>query len=563
MTKKRNIGSVAAIGGLTAVVALLTGLPGARADELADLQANMQLLQQRVDQLAQAGQQQAQNPLQPSSGGVGVGPPAAPGSSVAAGSFPRSFLIPGTDTSIRIGGIAWASVMWYLNGSAAGGALNGQGSYNQTYQNGQGGTGNLPSIPLNGPGGPAARSRNSEFDISGEATRFFLDARTPSPYGVVGAYIEMDFSQSNTNTIFNTVNNVVAGYIPRLRKAYATFAGLEAGQDYGMLHDPDADGEFVDFGGETGTSGKGRQPQVKYTFAGAYGTSFTIGAETPESSAAGPFGSYEIDSNQIPGTGACPAGATTAAGLEATTACVGSSAFFNPLQDPMPEWIATARINQPWGHVQLGVDLHDTQLNDGQGLDQQYLGGGGVISGDVHPFFTQSGALAKDDFGFGFVAGQGIGTEIANGAGSVSTDFGAPMLVPKFGLVNPLTSDAWNTAHSATRTAYDALVSTQSNPEAGLWIWYQHWWTPTLRSTIDFSGNYNDVNTNIVSLNTGPAGTAAGSVNKILALSHINLMWSPVGFVDFGVEYAWGHRVTTGNFKGDANTLESTMRVRF
>ena len=46
--------SLAAIGGLTAAVVVLAGLPAARADELADLRANQQLLQQRIDQLAQA-----------------------------------------------------------------------------------------------------------------------------------------------------------------------------------------------------------------------------------------------------------------------------------------------------------------------------------------------------------------------------------------------------------------------------------------------------------------------------------------------------------------------------
>ena len=54
MIRKRTNGRVAAIGGLTAAVALLTGLPAAKADELADLRANQELLQRRIDQLAQA-----------------------------------------------------------------------------------------------------------------------------------------------------------------------------------------------------------------------------------------------------------------------------------------------------------------------------------------------------------------------------------------------------------------------------------------------------------------------------------------------------------------------------
>jgi hypothetical protein len=40
MTGKRNIGSIAAIGGLSAAIALMTGLPAVSADELADLRAN-------------------------------------------------------------------------------------------------------------------------------------------------------------------------------------------------------------------------------------------------------------------------------------------------------------------------------------------------------------------------------------------------------------------------------------------------------------------------------------------------------------------------------------------
>ena len=46
-------------------------------------------------------------------------------------------------------------------------------------------------------------------------------------------------------------------------------------------------------------------------------------------------------------------------------------------------------------------------------------------------------------------------------------------------------------------------------------------------------------------------------------MSHVNLIWSPVAFVDIGGEFAYGHRVTVQNFKGDAYALQGTMRVRF
>ena len=60
MPRTLATGAFAAIGGLTAaVVALLTGPRAATADELADLRANQELLQKRIDQLSQAPPQAA------------------------------------------------------------------------------------------------------------------------------------------------------------------------------------------------------------------------------------------------------------------------------------------------------------------------------------------------------------------------------------------------------------------------------------------------------------------------------------------------------------------------
>src|SRR5437016_394873 len=187
MSWKRNTAITA--GGAISVVALLAGVPSAKADELADLRANQALLQQRLDQLAQA-------------------PPAGPGGpAIGVGSFPRSFLIPGTDTSLRIGGQAVGTVVWFLKGHAPGGALGGTGSFNETFMDGQGGTGNLASIPLKG--APAANavgfaaSRGSEWLFSGKQSLIFVDARQPSAWGEIKAFVSFDMSAANTNTILN------------------------------------------------------------------------------------------------------------------------------------------------------------------------------------------------------------------------------------------------------------------------------------------------------------------------------------------------------------------------
>src|SRR5205814_6706952 len=272
MSRRRGAGIVPAIGWSLPVFVLATGLSTARADEIGDLRANQELLQRRIDQLAQVP------PPAP--------PPGGPGGPVTAGSFPRSFVIPGTEVSLRVGGQGVGSVIWYLKGNAVGGALNGQGGFNETYVDGQGGTGNLPSIPLNthtfGVGtavGSAAapvgvaHSRSSEWEFSGKQTRFFFDARTPSPYGEVKAYIEMDFAASHTNTILNANAGVTNGYIPRFRQGYATLGGLLMGQTQGTFVDNDADPELLDFGGTTGSTGRSRLRQVRYTYPLPYGMS--------------------------------------------------------------------------------------------------------------------------------------------------------------------------------------------------------------------------------------------------------------------------------------------------
>jgi outer membrane DcaP-like protein len=506
---KKNIGTVAALGGLTAAVALITALPSARADELADLKANQELLQRRIDQLAQVA------PPPP------PGVPGGPGGPVMAGSFPRSLVIPSTEVSLRVGGQGVGSVLWYLKGAAAGGALNGNGGQpNETFTDGQGGTGNLSSIPLNthtfaiGPNAPVgfAHSRSSAWEFSGKQSRVFLDARTP-PYGEVKAYIEFDFSASNTSTILNNNQGSVNGYIPRLRQGYATLGGLLAGQTQGTFTDNDSEPELIDFGGETGTPFVARMPQVRYTYALPYGMSVAAAIEQPNPNFAGPFGPYFTDTNQIPTEAACsalttPAITSTATGTATiggtavanniTNACLGNAAFFNASRNAAPTMAARWRIEQPWGHIQAGVASVFYELNDGMFLNKSYIGYGGSLSGN---FFTWD----KDNLTWGVIGGDGIGDHIANGIG-VGTNFGGDVAN------QGVTAFDSRSFFTTNRILYDSLVRATTIVAYSARIGYQHWWTPELRSTVDFSMNHNDIPAFI-----GAGGRAAN--NKELNLA--------------------------------------------
>jgi hypothetical protein len=98
MISERSIAGTAVIAGLTGAFLLLAAVAG-EADELSDLRQNQQTLQQRINQLP---------PTETGAAAPVAARPDADGASPVlgqpGGSFPRSFLIPGTDTSIRIGG---------------------------------------------------------------------------------------------------------------------------------------------------------------------------------------------------------------------------------------------------------------------------------------------------------------------------------------------------------------------------------------------------------------------------------------------------------------------------
>jgi hypothetical protein len=307
MTKSRGIGSFAAVGGLTAALALLTGLPAATADELADLRANQELLQRRIDQLAQATKQYPGVP-----GAMGTQP--TPGAALVGGSFPRSFLIPGTDTSIRVGGFVDLTGLYFFNG-----ANNGNPG-TPTSNSGQ--NGNLEALPINGPivvpGLPLQptslqHSRgNGVFEFSPQQSRINIETRTPTAWGESRTFLEFDWSGCNNFSCQTLQQGGGNSILPRLRFAYGTLGGFLAGQAISNFSDSDADTESMEFGGAMGSTGGYRVPQVRYTLAGPWGSAFSVSAEQPTSSVLTPAGVLSSDSNVGalpggPGTGTIPA----------------------------------------------------------------------------------------------------------------------------------------------------------------------------------------------------------------------------------------------------------------
>jgi hypothetical protein len=555
MTRKRNIGRVAAIGGLTAATALLTGLPVASADELADLRANQELLQRRIDQLAQAQQPPAAGGTPGGGPSSAYGTAAVPGVAVGGGSFPRSFLIPGTDTSIRVGGFIDLTGLYFFQGA------NSANPGTPTSNSGQNGNMNsIPVGPVNIPGlGPTAQSANLSrgngvFTFSPQQSRFNVETRTPTAWGEARTFFEWDWSGCDNFSCLSVQQAGGNSILPRLRFAYGTLGGFLGGQAISNFSDADADTESMEFGGSMGSTGGYRVPQVRYTLAGPWGSAWSVSAEQPTTGIIVPSGTISNDqllsSNQnAPGPVTNPLAplipATCNGGPCIGTGIVpGTTTQANPAQVFAPVITAASYWAQPWGHFDAAVIMVPNRVNDGHFVDRTYIGYGGHLAGDVKPGWF---GWDKDDFLYSFVVGEGIGNYASGGLAT---------------MFNLATNFSINTACASPTPTCQGLAAASNIIVKPIFAYsanggYQHWWLPNLRSTIAAGIAEQDPNSQLI----GPV--EANSANKVLWNAFANLVWNPVAFITTGVEYMYGKRITVANAKGNESVLIAKWRVAF
>jgi Porin subfamily len=549
MIRKRNLGSAAAIGGLTAAVALLTGLPAASADELADLRANQELLQRRIDQLAQA---QIPAPGGAPGGGIpgAMGAQPIPGQSIVGGSFPRSFLIPGTDTSIRIGGFVDLTANDYLQG---GGGRNGANNSSTVLQNGT-----LESIPLGQmsvPGlAPVAQSAqhsrgNNIFEFSPNQSRINIETRTPTAWGESRTFFEFDWAGCNNFSCQTLQQGGGDNLVPRLRFAYGTLGGFLAGQAISNFSDADADTESMEFGGSIGSTGGYRVPQVRYTLAGPYGSAWSVAVEQPHTDVqtpAGVLGSDTVTSTLpgSPGAPVIPVGNCNGVPCTGTGVVPGTTMAFNPARQQIPNFTFASYWAQPWGHVDFAGLVTVQNVNDGKFINKDFVGYGGHIALDVKPGWF---GWAKDDILGSFVIGNGIGNYASGGEKTLIN------LATNFGVATSCaTPTPTCTGLAAASNILFKPIFTYSTNGG-----YQHWWTPSLRSTLAAGIAEQDMSSQLI----GP--NQAIAANKVLWDAFANLVWNPVAFVTTGVQYSYGKRIVVANGKGQLQALTAKFRVAF
>lgn len=507
-----RIGTVVAIGGMTAIGALLTGMRSGQADELSELRASQVLLESRIEQLAQVGE---------------AGAKPAPGNAVMGGSFPRSFIIPGTDTSLRVGGEVRLSVDYQLSG--------GGNNINALPTNTLGSGGVLETTPLDihgqrVPGLAAvpvdfAHSRSHFVLFSPRESRLHVETRTPTQFGEAGTVFEFDFLGGVASAADPA--QVANALIPRLRHAYATLGPWQIGQTYTWLFDTESHTETLDFGGEP-SFGPDRQPHIRYTGQIPYlvGSVFAIELDNPDTDVRTAAGKFDSDN-----TTAFPGVVNFAAGVGTINPAGGT---INPAKTGFPDTVLGFQHDSPVTHLRLGAVVRDLKYQDGHFIDKEYLGYGGAAQGWIK---TNWFGWERDQIEYGLGAGDGIGRQITgNQNDALDTNYGA----------FPIT----------TLAAAKSVIVKPIFEYTG-YIGYTHHWMENLRSNVSAGLRHEDYHSNLI-------GAAQNIVaDKELVTAHANLIWAPVPFVDMGVEYFYGQRRVVANLKGDINSIVTRFRMRF
>ena len=97
----------------------------------------------------------------------------------------------------------------------------------------------------------------------------------------------------------------------------------------------------------------------------------------------------------------------------------------------------------------------------------------------------------------------------------------------------------------------------QTIPAAGGVVGYQHFWSPNLRSTVA----YGIARYQVPSILVGPIESTVA--NKKLQSASINLIWSPVAFIDVGAEYFWGQRQVVATLIGNEQVVVGRFRLKY
>ena len=324
------------LGSLTATVALLAGLGTAQ---------------------AQIGSGQARS-----------GPPVAP-TGPNAGSFPQSFLIPGTNTSLSLYGKIQLSVHDNI------------GSMHTSDQAPlvTNGAPNLGSLYLEGPGaaggtsfGNVFRSFHGGLRAQASSTNFAFETRTPSDLGEIKTVMLVDFSllagQGNyvftgaptfSGTSINPKLGAGNNSIPRIQWAYGTLGPWLIGQYNSAWADPLLFAPDIGDQNQVArlTTVNIRRPQIRYTYLVGNGLSLSGSLESMNTGAVYCTAPSSSTAATCIGNGTATPGSISSSGSDNTDMTGGG--LVN-----LPSFNTGVAWDQPFGHLMARVGVGRSELRN-------------------------------------------------------------------------------------------------------------------------------------------------------------------------------------------------------
>ncbi|MDH3234241.1 MAG: DcaP family trimeric outer membrane transporter [Alphaproteobacteria bacterium] len=267
-----------------------------------------------------------------------------------AGSKPRSWKLPGSNTSMAIGGFAKLDLIYDINAA----------------------TGDL-STPMLPADGTAAAGRQGHFRLHARESRLWIKTWTPTDWGELATHIEGDFFGAGGNQVVSNSHSL------RIRHAYGRLGPVLAGQTASTFGDASAYPQLLDFRKAFGRTFI-LQGVVRYTHNFGGGTTLALAVENPELA--------------FSRTSAVAAGAAVA-------------------HDPLPDFILRFRHAWAAGHIQLSGLLRRFKVDSGLGgvtpnSDERDVFGWGVHISGVWRI------TRRDAVGGAFKAGRGVGRYIQN-----------------------------------------------------------------------------------------------------------------------------------------------------
>ncbi len=232
--------------GLAATAAASALLAGSSARSQAGLEAEVRALRERLAQIESQISANKRN--------------VAAAAAVEAGDKPRSWKLPGTNTSMNIGGYVKFDALFDFNASSGDAAA-------------------IGLAPAKG--STADRAGNGgNFRFHARQSRLWIQTWTPTDWGELRTYLETDFFGGGNNTFGTGFAAGTAPGVLRLRHAYGTLGPVLSGQTWTTFMPVFAVADTLDFGGPTGQIFV-RQAQIRYTHNFGGGLTLEAALEDP------------------------------------------------------------------------------------------------------------------------------------------------------------------------------------------------------------------------------------------------------------------------------------------